>query len=708
MPENPIKTIGLLANRRMRKGPDSPLARFIRRFEPYLRDVLKPKIYAVEGTYRALLRYGLLHDYQYLECVPAGYEGGIVNIAAKAVRAEEQGGASADRIDMVIYLIDPQDPTSLFPESLALKRDCVVAGKTFVPTYSGACEWLALQWYTTDDPSVQRYFLNPPMLEKLLPDASKGVANQTIALIAHDRKKKELLKFAREHLDFLQKFKLRLATGTTGTLLNGIKPGRLAEEMEKDEGLRSEFDQLCGALQEKGIIKSLFSVKLEFQSDFKKSQLSEGFRQKFEKKGISLSPDVTITALEEGRSWQVTNKGQTYIIMKGDEALNIFKSWVNPETSGPRGGDVQIAEKIRNRECDKVIFFEDPHVAREHEADIQLLERTARMAGIRVTCLHDYNSATGWARNWEECINKGMPNPITISHAYRELFEVELVVANQGWNASEKDKEEIWQNILTKAAWYIVGLVVDRAHDKLTVGDKVRVAVTWGPAMHEMIKALSKVPEKLKKLDKELKLSPPLAEERFLKLPNVLALPTFGMIGTPNPHVEANGNAARLASFFGGEHDPLPYSAFIEKDLYKDISKDLSRWQDYWDRLDIAIFACDRVRESFGIKAIAPMPPGLYRQMKDAAVGEIGGMFLNDKGDEVEPDNYVRVGISHRQLKEVAKQGGAILIAGVQEDRLAPVLAALRGRLVSVLVTDLDFAWKVLELYAREAVEVST
>lgn len=197
---NPAETIGLLANRMLRKGPGSLLVRFVREFEPYLRNVLKPKIYAIEGTYRALLRYGLLHGYQDLHCVSAGYQGGVVAISAMVVRTEDQSDATANSIDRVIYLIDPRDPTSVFPESIALKRDCVVAGKTFLATYTGAWEWTALQWYTTLDqngnqphPSIQQYFLPKELLEKLLPDVSKGVASQTIALIAHDAKKNEMI-----------------------------------------------------------------------------------------------------------------------------------------------------------------------------------------------------------------------------------------------------------------------------------------------------------------------------------------------------------------------------------------------------------------------------------------------------------------------------------------------------------------------------------
>src|SRR3546814_5645783 len=55
------------------------------------------------------------------------------------------------------------------------------------------------------------------------------------------------------------------------------------------------------------------------------------------------------------------------------------KPWVQAYLSGPLGGDAQIAELVLEQRCQRVIFFEDPHVARQHEADIQLLERAVRV-----------------------------------------------------------------------------------------------------------------------------------------------------------------------------------------------------------------------------------------------------------------------------------------------------------------------------------------
>src|SRR5437870_9787424 len=178
----PKETIGLFANRSLRDGPDSLLIRLLRELEPYWREVLQPEIYALEGTYRALLRYGVLQDYPRLHALPPGRHGGIVALTDRVVAS---GGPAIDR---VIYLMDPHDPTSMLPDSVALKRECVVTGTTFLATYTAAMEWYALQWLTAFDNeggalhgSLERYFLAPELLERLLPGVKDGVREQTIA-----------------------------------------------------------------------------------------------------------------------------------------------------------------------------------------------------------------------------------------------------------------------------------------------------------------------------------------------------------------------------------------------------------------------------------------------------------------------------------------------------------------------------------------------
>ncbi len=266
--------IGLATSRSLRQGARSQLARLVRTHRAYLRGA---RIHAVGGTYDALVRGRLLSGHGALHRLPRGFEGGLMSLVAQVV-----GGEPEFALDLVIYLIDPNDPTSVFPEAQALKRQCVVHGKPFVSTFAGADEWLAL------------------CAGRIPPHGL--ISKQTVALVAHDRHKPAMVDFANKYFALLSRFRARVATGTTGGLLNAM-------------------------------------------------------------------------AGKHGK-----------------------RDWVVPMLSGPLGGDAQIARMLLEGACDRVIFFEDPHVARQHEADIQLLERAARVVGERAICLNDPVTAAKWAR----------------------------------------------------------------------------------------------------------------------------------------------------------------------------------------------------------------------------------------------------------------------------------------------------------------------
>jgi methylglyoxal synthase len=72
------------------------------------------------------------------------------------------------------------------------------------------------------------------------------------------------------------------------------------------------------------------------------------------------------------------------------------QAWADRYQSGPLGGDAQIAELVLADRCQRVVFFEDPHVARQHEADIQLLERAVRVATERAVCVTSPAMAERW------------------------------------------------------------------------------------------------------------------------------------------------------------------------------------------------------------------------------------------------------------------------------------------------------------------------
>jgi methylglyoxal synthase len=269
-------------------GPDSGLLRWARTCEPGLR-ALALALHATGGAHDALASKSLLGDL--MVPVGNGRDGGLMRLVSRMA-----GGLNPqDTLDGVFFLVDPVDPTSVYPEAQALKRQCVIHGKPFVSTVAGAIEWVAVELA-----SAGLQALMPPEALPLF-----DIGSQVVALVAHDARKNNMVEFAGEHFELLSRFKERVATGTTGSRLNDMA---------------------------------------------------------------------------WARGWPAATP------------------WVTRYQSGPMGGDAQIAELVLDQRCQKVIFFEDPHVARQHEADIQLLERAVCSASSSATCFNTPAMAHRWAR----------------------------------------------------------------------------------------------------------------------------------------------------------------------------------------------------------------------------------------------------------------------------------------------------------------------
>ncbi len=279
--------IGLAANRLHHESADAALFRWLDACENGLRE-LGVELHAVGRTYDAIANTRALQDYPALKRYPNGREGGLMKLVAEVVGM----GTPERTLDGAIYLIDPVDPSSIFPEAIALKRQCVIHGKPFISTVATARDWVEME-------RIHAGLANDPGADDL-----NAFAQQTLALIAHDARKPEMLAFAAEHFDLLSQFKQRIGTGTTGQRLN---------EMAWNKGWPRE------------------------------------------------------------------------------------QEWIHRFQSGPMGGDAQIADRVLEHQCQRAIFFEDPHVARQHEADIQLLERAVTTVTDEAVCITAPTIAERWA-----------------------------------------------------------------------------------------------------------------------------------------------------------------------------------------------------------------------------------------------------------------------------------------------------------------------
>ncbi|MET0332522.1 MAG: methylglyoxal synthase [Dyella sp.] len=280
--------LGLAANRLHHAHKDAALFRWLRASEAGIRE-LNLGLHAVGRTFDAIREAGLLADYAPLRRYPNGRDGGLMKLVAEVVGL----GEGERTLDGAIYLIDPVDPSSIFPEAIALKRQCVIHHKPFISTVASAGDWVEMERIHAGLPPAP------------VADRFHALETQTLALIAHDAMKPNMVAFAAEHFDVLSRFQQRVATGTTGQRLN---------------------------------------------------------------------------ELAWSRGWPQD------------------RPWVQRYQSGPLGGDAQIADRVLEHRCQRAIFFEDPHVARQHEADIQLLERAVTTLTDEAVCLTSPAVAARWAQ----------------------------------------------------------------------------------------------------------------------------------------------------------------------------------------------------------------------------------------------------------------------------------------------------------------------
>jgi len=280
--------IGLIANRAHQDAANSALVQLFTRARLAIQ-ALDIEWVVVGRTLDAIHSHGLQTICTPHTRFPYGRDGGLMKLVAHVVNRDPDNS-----VDAVIYLIDPVDHSSIFPEALALKRQCVIHKKPYLSTLAGACEWLELEATAVG------------VRHALSEDLGFDLGGESIALIAHDALKQNMLQIAEKHFALLDQFAHRYATGTTGALLN-----QLAQKI------------------------------------------------------------------------------------KGEAA---GRAWVQPFLSGPMGGDAQIAELVLEKKIRRILFLEDPHVARQHEADIQLLERAARTVTDFALVVSDADGSDRWLR----------------------------------------------------------------------------------------------------------------------------------------------------------------------------------------------------------------------------------------------------------------------------------------------------------------------
>jgi len=193
-----------------------------------------------------------------------------------------------------------------------------------------------------------------------------------------------------------------------------------------------------------------------------------------------------------------------------------------------------------------------------------------------------------------------------------------------------------------------------------------------------------------------------LADARYFRPGNVIVAPIQGLVGSEDESVEANENARRLAAFFHGSHRPLAANVLVSKGEDADRARRKERFRDvydHWANTDIVLATAGPVvADDYEGRPRTPHFTGFAEEMSSSgACGDMGGLFLDKKGNEIRPERFDPTSISAENLRAVHAKRGVVLVAGAQPARAGIALAALRGGWVSVLVSDTAFVSQLIQ-----------
>jgi len=630
--------IAIIASEGARDDPSSPLLRFIRDYAKVLK---KFDIYTTAGTGNAICASGL-YNLDEVAWHRSGPMGGVVELAAMVARMQ---------VGTVIFLSDPLDIRSDVPENFALQRVCREIGVRLISTLASAEEW-ALCGGKSEIPKYSPFPSNwDERGNKNVDNTGEplflSIPEQTIALISHDRKKDEMIDFVNEHLDFLDDFHRILTTGTTGWLLKLLYAG----ENQKKE-IEAEAELRLGAQRFGQLKEMLWSARLRHAKADKRESVEENALAELGQKIFDeIQKETSVINEDNPKPLEDPNPN--------------FVSKVMPLPSGPKGGDILIADEILNHRCHRIIFFIDPGTAHAHEPDIRLLERTCQIRGVYAVCTSDRKSSHDSIARLGECYEGYILKPCTrhkICQKYK-LREAIIVDTNE-----DVDGKKLGKALSRACAGYLFQQLM------WTVGEDeiIRVGIAHGWVMRQVLKEMIGM-EKGELLRKPSKLSG-----------RVIWSPIIGNLTVEWTDREAAAIANDFKGYFGGEVEAFQSSGLRHAGTKSSLSaEDNALIHELAEAKIILASAAPWNKEATLFKNTA-LKTEYFPKFTDAA-GVISAIFLDENGKEAE-SQYSVVGLDYKGFHRAAKRGAVVLMCGGKNHRKI-ALAALRAGLVSVLIT---------------------
>lgn len=209
-----MPTLGLIASRGYRH-PEAPPARSLANLLLTYEEAFKRHYtYVTRGTYnQSIGAVAYSSSEPWHPRIPGlagkvlrmGKRGGIIEMAGLV----ESSAPTERRLRTLIFLAHPEDVEENYPEDVALVRSAIRNNIVLLTTFKTVTLWAALELCAPLEEQNRTAISSDVM--------PKATLNEdTLALVAHNKKKLELLRWVVRHRKRLSNFRRIIATGTTG------------------------------------------------------------------------------------------------------------------------------------------------------------------------------------------------------------------------------------------------------------------------------------------------------------------------------------------------------------------------------------------------------------------------------------------------------------------------------------------------------------
>lgn len=180
---------------------------------------------------------------------------------------------------------------------------------------------------------------------------------------------------------------------------------------------------------------------------------------------------------------------------------------------------------------------------------------------------------------------------------------------------------------------------------------------------------------------------------------NILITPLVGGIGNEMTMYHSNIVCDLMAKNLGGSSYGLYAPVFVSSKEVKDVifqDKSINKVLEFSKNADIAVMSIGNITSSVMRKMETLEEKEIQNLLDKGAIGDINTAFFNKDGKILQTELGERtISITMDELKKIPK---IVAVAGGKE-KIEAIHAALRGKLMDVLITDENAAREILKNY---------